>query len=109
MTVLFLNMGEGMGEGCEEVGKCLRRAVTEVVGGSADVTQHSISVTAMNEDAVGILGEIEVLGAGICKFYELFCYLLHVFVYLVTGKRNLLFFKSEQQHEERGLQLGHML
>ena len=86
-----------MRERGEEVRECLRRIITEVSCTTAYMPEHGASVTCMYEDVACFLGEIEILGAGVGKLYQLLGYLLYVFVIFLSGKGNLLAGKSKQQ------------
>lgn len=52
---LFLDVGEGVDEGGEEVGEAFGGVVVEVAGGAAHVAEHGRGVAVVDEDAVLVL------------------------------------------------------
>ena len=60
LASLFLDVGEGMDEGGEEVGETFGGVIVEVASGAAHVAEHGRGVAVVDEDAVFILREIPV-------------------------------------------------
>ena len=78
---LLLNVGQWMGERCEEVRQCLWRQITEILGWALNMSENGTAVAGMQKHTVGILWEIELLGMCVLFWIQnTFYYLRHQYV-----------------------------